>query len=668
MNRFERLFEPIADDFPLRKATTLVLVVAATTGLIAGCALPAWQIALEPGQVLSGLVGYPADNPELRYQLNSWSLLNQVSGAALGLGLSERAISVVLSGLSEAVAFSGLALILLATARRPGLALIAPLAFVAARGSLFMGLAYADALVPTGGYGMFGMVLATLSIALLACREVGPSLFVGAVTFAVHPSIGVWLAAVLMVTGALNFLWISPRLCGSWRWSLAGVAVVGVSFAVYQACRLPSVADIRRQQYFDAFISLWEIHRRPFPLWSAAMAEIAVTVGWGLILIRLGRDSGRRVVGTAILCTAVFGLLFSAAYWFPSGPVQRVLLMLMPSRLTNMNLILGCAVAGGVLATRAVGTERLAGLAVVLPAMAGLVFSGLLPVPQLARLDSWLPGWRAVTADWAIAGVGAALLSVTVGRLLLLRSTRSASAMLTVAAVAMISGAAWIAAGVSMNPAVLGRYSIGRGGAIVVLFGLAAGLLWASRAFRRGRRLPAAPRAGRGNDLALGVVCAAFVGILHLATIAVHRPPLADRTNHAFWSSVASRPGMLLVSPGLFMVQLRSRRPVLLNPYSLDYLPFVPGTGEAIERILREIYGIDFFDPPPHLRARPRGGLHREDGRRLWESRSRLQWAMIGRRHGVTDVMTEEGWRLQLPVVARGEGQVLYAIPPAVTR
>ena len=56
---------------------------------------------------------------------------------------------------------------------------------------------------------------------------------------------------------------------------------------------------------------------------------------------------------------------------------------------------------------------------------------------------------------------------------------------------------------------------------------------------------------------------------------------------------------MLLVAGDLHLIQLRTRRPVLLDTGALDTVMYSLETGAAMQRMLREIYGLDLFNPPP---------------------------------------------------------------------
>jgi hypothetical protein len=115
----------------------------------------------------------------------------------------------------------------------------------------------------------------------------------------------------------------------------------------------------------------------------------------------------------------------------------------------------------------------------------------------------------------------------------------------------------------------------------------------------------------------------------------------------------------IIVAPGLSMIQAWTRRPLLLSPGELDFIPYVPGAAPAIARILDEVYGIDYFDPP----FQHRGALAPEPTRSIWEARTPEEWMHIRATHSATQVLVSPDYTLDLPELARSAEYILYAIP-----
>jgi hypothetical protein len=185
----------------------------------------------------------------------------------------------------------------------------------------------------------------------------------------------------------------------------------------------------------------------------------------------------------------------------------------------------------------------------------------------------------------------------------------------------------------------------------------------ASIALIVGARFAARDAARHGPTLA-SLAALAIMGWTATQTWKVSAQPLEifrDRTNDPVFSAAAGEGVMLATSADLHLVQLRSRRPVLLDGGGLDGLPYAIEAGPEMERILRDVYAIDFFHPPEE--ARGAGTIPRGPNRAAWESYSGDEWRHIRGTYGVTHVLAYADWNLALPVVTRDSELVLYRIP-----
>ncbi|MEO5739128.1 MAG: hypothetical protein ABIS29_00840 [Vicinamibacterales bacterium] len=156
-----------------------------------------------------------------------------------------------------------------------------------------------------------------------------------------------------------------------------------------------------------------------------------------------------------------------------------------------------------------------------------------------------------------------------------------------------------------------------------------------------------------------------LLGLVVLMTLHQHADRsgahFSDRTNDVFFADVAAHPGVLLLAGDLYLVQLRTRRPVLLDAGALDTVMYSLETGAAMQRMLRDIYGLDLSNPPPG--AFGAGRIPALSHRTTWEGYSTEKWRAIRREFGVTQVLTYADWALQLPVVSQSRRLLLYDIP-----
>jgi hypothetical protein len=126
--------------------------------------------------------------------------------------------------------------------------------------------------------------------------------------------------------------------------------------------------------------------------------------------------------------------------------------------------------------------------------------------------------------------------------------------------------------------------------------------------------------------------------------------------NSALLKTVGQKTGLLLVGDALWdagRIQLRTRRPVLLDLMQLNMLLKVPQSGPRMAYILKRAYSLDFEKGPPTDSAM--------DDR--WVDFSLPKWQEIRREFNVTEVLVRRGLPLALPEVASSESLVLYTIP-----
>ena len=203
----------------------------------------------------------------------------------------------------------------------------------------------------------------------------------------------------------------------------------------------------------------------------------------------------------------------------------------------------------------------------------------------------------------------------------------------------------------------LGAFDPERGVDMLLMLGLA------SIALIVGARFAPRDAARRGATLAR-LAALAIMGWTATETWKVSARPreiFRDRTNDPVFSAASREGVMLATSADLHLVQLRTRRPVLLDGGGLDGLPYAVEAGPEMERILRDVYAIDFFHPPEE--ARRSGSIPLVPNRAAWEGYSWDEWRHIRGTYGVTHVLAYADWNLALPVVARDSELILYRIP-----
>jgi hypothetical protein len=476
------------------------------------------------------------------------------------------------------LSFQALAMVVYAFSRRVVLS-IGAACLIVVTGAADHGVVYPVMLF--GGshtYGAVGLSYVVLVAGLLGAGWTRSAAFLTGLAPAVHPSLGVWFGLML----AIALLWDHRRaraeLLPALAWLMAGGAITAASLAVHLGMRpeLPILEPGEARRYLSAFVGFWDWHRSPVYLHAIGVRLNFGALALALIWLRwfagdLPRPATWLLRFVAVSGALSVGLVFLS--WLPPDSVPMTLLVLMPSRLLNLNAMMAVAILFGLL-----GAYRSRVAAHFVTAALSL---GLLLLSPRSSLWGWLGGRPALATPIDTLPIAA------------------------VAAVGLILVAAF--PGPPARRALAGFRILSTS-----LLGAAALLLFAYGWLRVSR---------------------------------VGWDAFGDPAERALFEAAAAGEGLLLTGGDLHLVQLRTRRPVLIDGGGLDALPYSLEAAPAMDRILREVYGLDLFHPPPQ--ARGGGRVPPEFNRAVWERYSLEQWREIRRRYHVTQVMSSADWRLQ---------------------
>ena len=572
-----------------------MLILSGTLGWHVGAgAFADWQVAVESAQVVARLVEYPAGNPFYVYHTKLWTILHQVLAVLLAAGVSERTLSVAVSGVLGVVSFQALSLIVYALS---GDVLLAAGASVFI---FFTRVAEASAVYPiwlvgtSHTYGIVALSFCALVVGFFGCGWYRTGLFLLGLAPAVHPSLGAWLILVAAIVFASDWRGLSSELRPSLPAFFAGsgVTVASLAFQLLFVSNVPEVDPATTSKYLAAFVSFWDVHRQPVSLEAATVRVNAAALVISLFFLiqrPLDLASPARLLMRFVAVTAALSLALALVSWIPPDRMPPALLIAMPGRVLNLNML-----------------------------MVGALLIGL--------FGSWRRSW-------------------------------SASLLLLFLCLALVLGnrsGLWTFAGDHGVPLALPA-AMRPNATNVVLIGTLVALIVA--AVRRRDDRPVVSRAAYIATVAL----LAWTAVLSWNLDRPRGFDMADRTSDVLFRMLSEGRGLLLTGGDLHLIQLRTRRPILLDGGGLDALPYAIESAPEMERILREVYGVDLLNPPEE--ARYRGAVPPEFTKAVWQSYSWERWNEVANRFGVRQVLTPGDWDLKLPVAVRNRGLTVYDIP-----
>ena len=130
-----------------------------------------------------------------------------------------------------------------------------------------------------------------------------------------------------------------------------------------------------------------------------------------------------------------------------------------------------------------------------------------------------------------------------------------------------------------------------------------------------------------------------------------------------FWNEIKNiRPdGYIITSYSSSSISMRkSLKPVMLDVSSFDFVPYFPNTAKSLAKIIEEIYGIDFTNPP--LESKNRGSLSDKIIKINFEKHSKKKWQQLFKDFNLIGVVVPIDWKMKLTPYAKGSRFVFYVI------
>lgn len=242
-----------------------VMILSGLMGFGLGLSNATWQNSVETGQVLAGIVRYPADNLFYMYHLKAFSIINHFSAVLLLLLDSEKTVSFLISGLLGMVSFAAISLLIFSISKN---------AYISVLGVIFIyflnyvgnGVIYPIALLGQPvTFGILGLSFIVLTITLFASKSYRTGLFCLGLAPYVHITLAAWLF-LIMLTAAFFHSGSAKKIVKEYYpYFLAGllISASGLLYQIHLMHNLPKTIPEIKNLYLDSFIKYWDSHRKP---------------------------------------------------------------------------------------------------------------------------------------------------------------------------------------------------------------------------------------------------------------------------------------------------------------------------------------------------------------------------------------------------------------------
>jgi len=591
-----------------------VIILSGLVGCCLGLSNASWQVAVETGQVLAGIVKYPVENPFYMYHIKAFTIINHISALLLLLIKSEKVVSIIISGLLGMISFQALGMLIFAINRNIYISVLGVL-FIYFTNYVGEGVIYPIWLLgQPHTFGILGLSFTVLVIALIASECYRAGLFCLGLIPCIHAPMAIWLFLIIFAAGIFHRDFVKKIIRTYYWYFLAGLAI-SILLLLYQLHLmqiLPTIEPETKKQYLDSFTKYWDSHRRQF-YWDSAVPMKEHFARWGIFFciysvvvgfLGLKYFKGKSPLAFAfrvIIASGILSLFLGIMTHLPSEDIPSFMLILMPGRFINLNNVVFAASLLGIL-TYGGNKDYKANYNIFVFLLVCSFFSRTYQVQFYSSAAVLI--WLAYVTFYKCYNNKTSFRN-TVPVKFLYKLIKKRVFLFTE------------------------KHKVGYESLLlffIVIF------------------------------LAINLPREAF--IRHYL---VYPGDFKNLNNSEFYLKASQGSGIMLTTHHAFTTPLKTRRPILVDMASPNFFLYALESSEIYNNILKKAYGIDLLIPPPR-EYRHRGilpDLYKE----LWEKRSVEEWQAIKNEFNVVDILTRIDWELSLPVITKNESMILYEIP-----
>lgn len=588
----------------------LSLLLVTTGGILHGTVLGRipLQTAIEHAQVIAGVVTYPVESPFFYFLTQTWSGLHQVLAAALKLGISEVDLALYLSMMQSTLSSLWIFLMVFAITKRlhPSF-LSVPLIFMIFDTGLIYGIQYPIYLSGSPHTsGVLGMGLTALVLAIIALERYWLGGALAAVGICVHSVLLGWMTLILLFTALFFNASKKERSKKLLSGILSGISIPVLSFLLHRRSQSQNLIDtlpkLKPTDYL-AFIKNWDSHRNidfsPFmKIFSLQSIDRSDTFFVAFCLMSL--------VALLLLLLRRSSSHFNFYHLNVRFTVDLMLIYLIFALIASF-ISIYCIHHSSVATT----------FPILLNAVRAM------PMRLLNLL--------VMIAFPALIGFH-------------YKNRAQFNSALSLFLIALIP---YLSVQMSHLPDHLRAYELW----ILLGFTTASALLTHKRFQKK-----LSPTVALLTQVAtLSVTVLTFLNSLQRVPIFSDlQGDLRNSTDDLIIQKDQSSK-LFIVGPGVEYLQMRTRKPLLVDLFQLDGFSYLIDTWGNLEAVMNDIYRID-------LRSRGSGDV--ASIRTVFESRATQAWQDLGKKYSAERVVVLKTWKLKLPLLAESSSFRLYSLLP----
>jgi len=130
-----------------------------------------------------------------------------------------------------------------------------------------------------------------------------------------------------------------------------------------------------------------------------------------------------------------------------------------------------------------------------------------------------------------------------------------------------------------------------------------------------------------------------------------------------FWNNIKEikSNGYILTTYSTSIVSMRkSLKPILLDVTSFDFVPYYPNTAKNLSKIIENVYGIPFDNPPSNITNQP--FLLDKDIKLNFENYSEEKWKELSKNYNFFGIIVPVNWNINLSPSRKTEKFAFYVI------